>query len=58
MNHLVQKSVEPFSVTRQFQLKKKLPKVKNYNLNVTEVLDSDLKNTLPGISNFTVGILI
>ena len=32
-------------------------KVKNYNLNVTEVLDSDFKNTFPGIFNFTVGIL-
>ena len=26
MKHLVQKSIEPFSVTRQFQLKKKSPK--------------------------------
>ena len=31
--------------------------VKNYNLNVTEVLDSDFKNAVPGIFNFTVGIL-
>ena len=30
---------------------------KNYNLNVTEVLDSDFKNAFPGIFNFTVGIL-
>ena len=28
MKHLVQKSIEPFSVTRQFQLKKKSPKPK------------------------------
>ena len=34
-----------------------LAKVKNYNLNVTEVRDSDLKNDFPGILNFTVGIL-
>ena len=33
-------------------------KYKNYNLNVTEVLDSDFKNAFPGIFNFTVGILI
>ena len=32
-------------------------KVKNYNLNVTEVRDSDFKNAFPGIFNFTVGIL-
>ena len=32
--------------------------VKNYNLNVTEVRDSDLKNAFSGIFNFTVGILI
>ena len=32
-------------------------KVKNYNLNVTEILDSDFKNAFPGIFNFTVGIL-
>ena len=31
--------------------------VKNYNLNVTEVRDSDLKNAFPGIFNFTIGIL-
>ena len=31
---------------------------KNYNLNVTEVLDSTLKKIFPGIFNFTVGILI
>ena len=30
-------------------------KVKNYNLNVTEVLVSE--NAFPGIFNFTVGIL-
>ena len=35
-----------------------MAKVKNYNLNVTEVLDSDFKNAFPGIFNFTVGILI
>ena len=28
-----------------------------YNLNVTEILDSDFKNAFPGIFNFTVGIL-
>ena len=33
-------------------------KVKNYNLNVTEVRDSDFKNAFPGIFNFSVGILI
>ena len=32
-------------------------KVQNYNLNVTEVLDSTLKKSFPGIFNFTVGIL-
>ena len=32
-------------------------KVKNYNLNVTEVLDSTLIKSFPGIFNFTVGIL-
>ena len=32
-------------------------KVKNYNLNVTEVRDSDFKNAFPRIFNFTVGIL-
>ena len=32
--------------------------VKNYNLNVTEVRDSDFKNSSPGIFNFTVGILV
>ena len=31
---------------------------KNYNLNVKEFRDSDLKNAFPGIFNFTVGILI
>ena len=31
------------------------PKVKKYNLNVTEVRDSDFKNAFPGIFNFTVG---
>ena len=31
--------------------------IKNYNLNVTEVRDSDFKNDFPGIFNFTVGIL-
>ena len=34
-----------------------IAKVKNYNLNVTEVRDSDFKHALPGIFNFTVGIL-
>ena len=29
----------------------------NYNLNVTEVRDSDFKNPFPGIFNFNVGIL-
>ena len=33
-------------------------KVKNYNLNVTEVRDSDLKNAFPVILNFTVGIVV
>ena len=32
--------------------------VKNYNLNVTEVRDSDFKNAFQGIFNFTVGILV
>ena len=32
-------------------------KVKNYNLNITEVRDSDFKNAFRGIFNFTVGIL-
>ena len=31
--------------------------IKSYNLNVTEVRDSDLKNAFPGIFNFTVRIL-
>ena len=35
-----------------------IAKVKNYNLNVTEVRDSDFKNAFPGIFNFTVGILV
>ena len=35
-----------------------IAKVKNYNLNVTEVRDSDLKMLFPGIFNFTVGILV
>ena len=34
-----------------------IAKVKNYNLKVTEVLNSDFKNAFPGIFNFTVGIL-
>ena len=34
-----------------------IAKVKNYNLNVTEVRDSDFKNAFPGIFNLTVGIL-
>ena len=34
-----------------------IAKVKNYNLNVTEVRDSDFKNAFPEIFNFTVGIL-
>ena len=34
-----------------------IAKVKNYNLYVTEVLDSTLKKSFPGIFNFTVGIL-
>ena len=33
-------------------------KVKNYNLNETEVRDSDFKNAFPGIFNFTIGILL
>ena len=32
-------------------------KVKNYNLNVTDILDSDFKNSFSGIFNCTVGIL-
>ena len=32
--------------------------VKNYNLNVREVRDSDFKNAFHGIFNFTVGILV
>ena len=35
-----------------------LAKFKNYNLNVTEVRDSDFKNAFPGIFNLTVGILL
>ena len=35
-----------------------IPKVKNYNLNVTEIRDSDFKNAFRGIFNFTVGILV
>ena len=31
--------------------------IKNYNLNVTEVRDSDFKNDFPGIFDFTIGIL-
>ena len=34
-----------------------ISKVKNYNLNVTEILDSTIKNSFPGIFNFTVRIL-
>ena len=34
-----------------------IAKVKNYNLNVTEVRHPDFKNIFPGIFNFTVGIL-
>ena len=41
----------------KFREKHNLNKVKNYNLNVTEVRDSDFKNAFPGIFNFTVGIL-
>ena len=37
---------------------KSVVKVKNYNLNVTEVRDSDFKNAFPGIFNFTIGILL
>ena len=35
-----------------------IAKVKNYNVNVTAVLDLDFKNAFPEIFNFTVGILI
>ena len=35
-----------------------IAKVKNYNLNVTEVRDSDFKNAFPGIINFIIGILV
>ena len=31
--------------------------VQNYNLNVTEVRNSEFKNASPGIFNFTAGIL-
>ena len=34
-----------------------MAKVKNYNLNVTEVVVSDLKNAFSGIFDFTVEIL-
>ena len=34
-----------------------IAKVKNYNLNVTEVRDPDFPILFPGIFNFTVGIL-
>ena len=32
--------------------------VQNYNLNITEIRDSNFKNAFPGIFNFTVGILL
>ena len=35
-----------------------IAKIKNYNLNETEIRDSDFKNSFSGIFNFTVGILI
>ena len=35
----------------------KIAKVKNYNLNITEVRDSNFKNAFTEIFNFTVGIL-
>ena len=35
-----------------------IAKVKNYNVNATEVRDSNFKNAFPGILNFTVGILL
>ena len=35
-----------------------IAKVKNYNLNVTEVRDSDYKNAFSEIFNFTAGILM
>ena len=35
-----------------------LNKVKNYNLNVTEILDPTLKKSFPRIFKCTVGILI
>ena len=38
-------------------IKNVLAKAKNYNLNVTEVRDSDFKNAFYGIFHFTVGIL-
>ena len=37
--------------------KKISTKVKNYNLNVTEVLHPTFKKSFPGIFNFTVWIL-
>ena len=39
-------------------LKKYPPKVENYNLNVTEVRDSDFKKAFPRVFNSTVGILM
>ena len=44
---------QPLLLVDSFNLK-----VKNYNLNVTELRDSDFKNAFPGIFNLTVGILI
>ena len=44
--------------TQQVRYHWQIAKVKNYNLNVTEVRDSDFKNAFPGIFNFTVGILV
>ena len=35
-----------------------IARVKDFNLNETEVQDSDIKNAFPGIFNFAVGILV
>ena len=44
--------------TQQVRYHWQIAKVKNYNLNVTEIQDSDFKNAFPGIFNFTVRILL
>ena len=37
---------------------RRIANVKNYNLNITEVLVLDFKNTFSRIFNFAVGILL